>query len=369
MQFDENFPTATLPVIHTLTNVLANELAQTQNGLKLFASHVLKENTITVRNLILCPIPWPIMSNSLKLKYAQMWFWLKQSSSRRMVMLGLSNDYPNTFEIAKSVLTELKYGESMNKLVVDVNPGLPKSVMKNLLHKPIDWNSAYPHEKYIYVCLMDWLGRDAPYDIINLDSTKICYEGLAFVRDNRVTIKEFADNVVKIPRAHVSLYFPNPKPWAKAKDSLKAAFINVAFWLNLDSEQRMNVLRGFGEAEFNSILPRENSVGPTFRQPNAEIVNPVSPVYRAPKYMDPITEAEKIINEMKENEEKVIDTFTVSNMMKTELRKAGISLMNFAKVVKINRYIFLIFRVIITITGLDQKSFVLTQGARKFKKV
>ena len=40
---------------------------------------------------------------------------------------------------------------------------------------------------------------------------------------------------------------------------------------------------------------------------------------------------------MKENEEKVIDTFKVSNMMKIELRKAGISLMNFAKVVKINR--------------------------------
>ena len=53
-------------------------------------------------------------------------------------MLGLSNDYPNTFDIAKSVLTELKYnGQSINKLVVDVNPGLPKSVMKNLLHKPI----------------------------------------------------------------------------------------------------------------------------------------------------------------------------------------------------------------------------------------
>ena len=85
LQFHENFPTATLPVIHTLTNVLANELSQTESGLKLFASHVLKENTITVRNLILCPIPWPIMSNSLKLKYAQMWFWLKQSSSRRMV--------------------------------------------------------------------------------------------------------------------------------------------------------------------------------------------------------------------------------------------------------------------------------------------
>ena len=86
----------------------------------------------------------------------------------------------------------------------------------------IDWNSAYPHEKYIYVCLMDWLGRDnAPYDIIDIDSTKICHEGLDFVRDNRITIKEFADNVVKIPRAHVSLYFHNPKSWTKAKDSLR----------------------------------------------------------------------------------------------------------------------------------------------------
>ena len=62
-----------------------------------------------------------------------------------------------------------------------------------------------------------------------------------------------------------------------------------------------------------------------------------STVYSASKYIDPITEAERIVNEMKENEEKVIDTFKVSNMMKTELRKAGISLMNFAKVVKINR--------------------------------
>ena len=145
-------------------------------------------------------------------------------------MLGLSNDYPNTFEIAKSVLTELKYGgNNINKLAVDVNPGLPKTVMKNLLHKPIDWNSAFPHEKYIYVCLMDWLGQDdPPYDAIDIDSTKICHEGLDFVRDNHVTIKEFADNVVKIPRAHVSLYFHNPKPWAKAKDSLR-----VRMWFYL----------------------------------------------------------------------------------------------------------------------------------------
>ena len=105
----------------------------------------------------------------------------------------------------------------------------------------------------------------------------------------------------------------------------------------------MNVLRGGMASEFNNILPRENSVGPTFSQPKAAVIvnRPVivSPVFGAsPKYIDPITEAERIVNEMKENEEKVIDTFKVSNMMKTELRKAGISLMNFAKVVKINRY-------------------------------
>ena len=140
----------------------------------------------------------------------------------------------------------------------------------------------------------------------------------------------------------------------------------------------MNVLRGGSVAEFTNVLPRENSVGPSFPQHKAAIgkkkclknlglvlintawycgivfyldfnhllnfsiiVNSPSAnssiVYSAPKYIDPITEAERIVNEMKENEEKVIDTFKVSNMMKTELRKAGISLMNFAKVVKINR--------------------------------
>ena len=140
----------------------------------------------------------------------------------------------------------------------------------------------------------------------------------------------------------------------------------------------MNVLRGGSVAEFTNVLPRENSVGPSFPHHKTAIgkkkclknlwlvpINTAwycgivfyldfnhllnfsiivnspsansSTVYSASKYIDPITEAERIVNEMKENEEKVIDTFKVSNMMKTELRKAGISLMNFAKVVKINR--------------------------------
>ena len=81
---------------------------------------------------------------------------------------------------------------------------------------------------------MVWIGQDAPNEFVNIDTHEISRESLKFIRDNYMTVKVFAEKIVKIPRAQVSLYFNSPKmSWSRANDSLKAAFINVAFWLSL----------------------------------------------------------------------------------------------------------------------------------------
>ena len=66
---------------------------------------------------------------------------------------------------------------------------------------------------------------------------------LAFVRENKISITEFSDKVCKIPRAHVSLYFNQNVPWHKATPALRAAFINVAFWMDLDPKKRLEKIK------------------------------------------------------------------------------------------------------------------------------
>ena len=63
---ESNFPTDSVPPIQAMVKIVALELSKVENGLKMFAINVLKEDPVTVRNLILCPIPWNLMSKSLR---------------------------------------------------------------------------------------------------------------------------------------------------------------------------------------------------------------------------------------------------------------------------------------------------------------
>ena len=71
-------PVETMPKIKSLLNVLVNELNAHNINLVDFSSKILNENVITVRNMIMTPLPWEIMSWKMKIKYARIWFWLKQ---------------------------------------------------------------------------------------------------------------------------------------------------------------------------------------------------------------------------------------------------------------------------------------------------
>lgn len=66
-----------------------------------------------------------------------MWMWLKQSSFKRSRSLGVSTQYPDTCKIAKLVIEQLQWGCDINRLISEINPGLPQSVMKNLLEEPV----------------------------------------------------------------------------------------------------------------------------------------------------------------------------------------------------------------------------------------
>ena len=109
---------------------------------------------------------------------------------------------------------------------------------------------------------------------------------LAFVRENKISITEFSDKVCKIPRAHVSLYFNQNVPWHKATSALRAAFINVAFWMDLDPKRRIEKIK-----------------------PENELVKTAS-VSSLTKYnnIDVIEEAKTVISMAQENTNEFVDT-------------------------------------------------------------
>ena len=119
------------------------------------------------------PLPWEIMSWRMKVKYARIWFWLKQRATNRMAMLGMKfQDHPDTAQVAKEVLNQLKHC-NMASLINDINKGLPASVMNSLLYNPVDWSFASEHEKYIYLSLLQWLRHEEPSIITKKDDLEI----------------------------------------------------------------------------------------------------------------------------------------------------------------------------------------------------
>ena len=308
--FEEN-PVETMPKIKALIQVFVKEINANNINLDKFAGKILSQdcNSITLRNMILTPLPWELMSWKMKLQYAKIWFWLKQRATKRLQMLGLQ-EYPDTFQIARKVLLKLQY-INVTELIQEVNKGLPVTVMNSLLYNPVDWAFANPNEKYLYLALMQWLGFNVGSKIENLDieATEIATSSLEFVKENNITVTEFSEKVVKIPRAQVSLYFNSPISWHKANASLRSGLINASFWMNLEPQKRLEYFPGFEES--------------------VEICD------------DSLEEARKVIANIENLEEtSYLDTQIIAETMKNELRKAGISLKNFAKLVKINRNYF-----------------------------
>ena len=105
---------------------------------------------------------------------------------------------------------------------------------------------------------------------------------LEFVRQNKISITEFAEKICKIPRAHVSLYFNQDIPWHRANSALKAAFINVMFWMDLEPVKRLEKIKP--EVDTSSISGQSNNT------------------------MTAIEEAENIVKMIQENSDERIDT-------------------------------------------------------------
>ena len=167
---------------------------------------------------------------------------------------------------------------------------------------------------------MEWLGEDVSFmqDNLDIDTFEISKNSMDFIRENYITVTDFADKIVKIPRANVSLYFNNPIPWIKASSALRVGIINVMFWLDLEPNRRLENLE------------------------HAETANlPILVDLPQKSYID---EAKAIVAEVKENATELnkytLDTLEIAKHMKMELRKANICLKNFAKIVQVNRNYF-----------------------------
>lgn len=306
-------PVQTLPKIKSLTMTFASEVVKNDINLRNFASKVLNfEDSITLRNMIMTPLPWEMMSWMMRIDYAKVWFWLKQKSGQRLAILGMAakSSIYDTTQLAQQVLMKMT---SITDLVKAVNPGLPINIMNSLLYNPVDWNFAHEHEKYVYLSLAAWLGNNTQAEMneLKIDAQNIMHSSMAFIRDANVTVTDFADQIVKIPRAHVSLYFNSSTLlWWKANQALRSGLINVCFWMDQTPAKRLERLK---------MLPP-----PTLQN-------------------DIMSEAAQIVQQVQESVEntgEVLDTSEIAQTMKNELRKAGISLKSFAKIVQINRNYF-----------------------------
>ena len=146
MEIDEN-PVDTIPTLSALLNLLVTELNKNFINIETFAEKILSEDPITVRNMIMTPLPWGLLSRKMKIKYAKMWFWLKQTAFRRLEMLDMKpKTHPDTVKIADKILQRLEHC-SLNSLIEDVNKGLPTSVFKSLIYHPTDWTSASENQR------------------------------------------------------------------------------------------------------------------------------------------------------------------------------------------------------------------------------
>lgn len=330
---DENpSPLENLPKINALNDVFALELNQNNINLDHFATKILNiEDNLLLRNMILTPLPWEMMSLRMKKKYAQIWYWLKQRAAKRLELLGmtLTNDHPDTVQVARQVLQQLNtLGFNLVPLIQDVCPGLSASIMNSLLYKPVDWSLAKSHEQYLYLSLMKWLGYTNTGQLdreINIDTFGLAKAAMNFIRQNNVTVTDFAEKVAKFPRANVSLYFNSPMTWAKAKSPLRSAYINVRFWMEQDPEKRLEKFKTHNYLTPSSLLTPKIEIHEDLVANNDDVVQ----------------EALEVISMIKENLDKEdLDTENVAQTMKGELRKAGISMKGFAGIVKVNRNYF-----------------------------
>ena len=121
---------------------------------------------------------------------------------------------------------------------------------------------------------------------MNIDHFLVLYFlnfSLEFVRQNKISITEFAEKICKIPRAHVSLYFNQDIPWHRANSALKAAFINVMFWMDLEPIKRLEKIKQEVEIA-TSVSGQSNNT------------------------VTAIEEAENIVKMIQENSDEQIDT-------------------------------------------------------------
>lgn len=329
-----------IPRVEMLSSCLAKELNSINVDLETFAAKVVGNvDLFLLRNMIQTPLLWDMMSTRMKKLYMLIWNWLKQSACRRLAMLGQApDDFLDTAHVSRQVLNQLKdWNFSLSTLISDVNKGLPSSVMSSLLHQPLDWSICQPHEKYIYLSLVEWLGHsldDFLKDNLDVDTADIGHSSLAFIKDHNITVTEFAEKVAKFPRANVSLYFNSPVHWSRANPTVRAAFINVRFWMDQDPEQRLE--------KFQS-------------RPAAVVATPKEPVKREllPELEqehedDNLDEALKLAKdvvasmnlESKEAIDDFVDTSYLATEMKQSLRKSGVSIKSFSKVAQVNRNYF-----------------------------
>ena len=310
-----------IPKVNSLISVVSKELLKHQLDLKNLAHMVLNMDSIVLRNMLVTPLPWDMTSWRMKRKFGKLWYWLKQKQDIRLTMVGIKPEF-DTLMIATEVLQRVDQ-YTLNSLVTDINKGLPVDVVKSLLRYPISWHMASQHEKFIYLSLTQWLCKkyvEREIRDLDIDTREVCSESLAFIKEHGITIgisqphknmkisreikvtlfflAQFAAKVAHIPRANVSLYFNSPPRWSKANFPLKHALINVCFWLDLDTNDRLQVLQ----------IKEEHSED---------------------KQTTPYEESFEDLN-----------TYEISQKMKVKLRSTGQTIKNFAKMVSVNRNYF-----------------------------
>ncbi len=358
---EENCPVAEIPRVQKLSLVFLRELLAHKITINHFSNIVLGgKDSFLVRNMLMAPLTWDMTPVKLRKMYGKIWYWMRMPIDQRLKCLGMApklqaeevalaeesceeedaieEPMTDTTIISKVVIQRLTESDmKVSQLAQSLLPGLPPLYLNDYLFNPIDWTTATPHQRYVYAMLNYWLGNEEDlFAGVYLNTRQVASEALRFVKQNGVTISEFADRVVKIPRASVSLYFNNTIEWNASKDYLKHAYVLTAHWLDLPPEAR---LRGFtSNVTKQQQQPRiENvEVKPDINHDDTENASVVRPEVMAQEAAI-LQEAKMLLTKKPPKVMSFINTAGVAADMRAEMKRAGVSINGFAGVLGVHR--------------------------------
>lgn len=253
-------PVENVPNLSLLSGAILKELKSHNLDFGEFVQKIARyPNECVIRNLLLTPMPWELLSASLRKRYALMWYWMKQSTVERLKVFNIEYNEDNNNEVV--VMEEESPTSSVqvdtNQIVGQVLDclqresisveqfserilRLPSRLVGPLMRNPSMWDTCKNHEKCAYVAMLKYLGRPTDNLSAQIDTREVAKDILRFLREHGISMFDFASKVVKVPKGNLFGYLNSPVPWSGATEQQQTAFIIISHWLELPKEEKLS---------------------------------------------------------------------------------------------------------------------------------